>query len=70
MYPDQSERPCRACGAPLLFVKTAEGRTMPLDLRAPTYIVRDGIAVRATLAHVSHFSTCRKAGEFSRKKEA
>lgn len=63
-------RPCRACGAPLLFVQDAEGKTHPLDTRSPTFRVErdlagDEIAVRSD-AMVSHFATCPKASDFSK----
>jgi hypothetical protein len=65
-------RPCRACGKKLAFVRDAEGRLHPLDVVAPTFRVQaDGaglpIAVRASSTFVSHFATCPRASEFSRR---
>ncbi len=68
-----SDRQCRACGVPLKFVKTAEGKIVPLDLRAPVFMINikaDGseLATRAEKGfHVSHYSTCSKASQFSKK---
>lgn len=63
------ERPCRACGAPLLFIAGPDGKTLPLDKRAPTYEVSGDRAVRSA-AYVSHFATCPEAGRFSKSKSA
>lgn len=67
------QRECSKCGAPLLFLKTAEGKTIPLDLRAPVFGVAEyqgqKEAVRTTMHFVSHFSTCPYANEFSKSKK-
>ena len=59
------QRPCKACGCPLMFVKTPDGKTMPLDVRAHVYKVENGVAVRIQERYVSHFFTCPKANQFS-----
>lgn len=66
------KRDCTKCGAPLGFGKTIEGKSIPLDLRAPVYCVTgeknpgeaDGV-VRTHLAYVSHFATCTHPDYFS-----
>jgi hypothetical protein len=68
------ERPCKACKAPLIFVRDMEGRTQVLDKAAPVYILRDDIdgnsvAIRAANSYASHYSTCPRASEFSRKEK-
>jgi hypothetical protein len=73
LQPDNTIKPdrtCRECGCPLKFIEL-DGKTIPLDLRAPVYQVvnefgEEDIA-RARYSFVSHFSTCPKAGSFSRK---
>lgn len=66
-------RPCKACGRRLSFVKTAEGKIVPLDTVAPVFEVRPGpdggaIAVRSDQSFgVSHFATCPSANQFSKK---
>lgn len=62
-----TDRPCRACGCPLIFVEGPNGKPIPLDKRSPTYEIREGKAVRSE-AMVSHFATCPKAGAFSGRK--
>jgi len=67
-----TERPCKACGIPLIFAKDMEGKTQVLDKRAPCWILRDDadgnpVAIRAASSYVSHFSSCPKASEFSKK---
>lgn len=65
-------RPCRACRTPIAFVPGPNGRDIPLDLRAPVYeIVTDmtgaQVARPVERVHVSHFSTCPAADQFSKK---
>lgn len=69
-------RNCVKCGCPLGFGKTYEGKTIPLDLRAPVYCVtgeggpnQDSGVVRTHMAFVSHFATCKFANEFSGSKK-
>lgn len=58
---------CRGCGRPIVWGRTPEGTTIPLDPRAPVYRLgppgRDGTAVviRDPHAMVSHFVTCPEA---------
>lgn len=66
------EARCRGCKAPIIFAVTEQGRTIPLDVRAPTYRVKqedDGTlrAQRTRGVLVSHFATCPKASAFSRR---
>lgn len=68
-------RACKACGAPLQFVKTPEGKIVPLDLRAPVFLITvkaDGteLATRAEKGfHVSHYATCTDPNRFSKAKK-
>lgn len=69
--------PCRGCGRPILWITTADGKTVPLDPTPPVYHrvwdpdsdshfwIRDGSGSGERTAMVSHFSTCPKAGQFS-----
>lgn len=64
---------CRGCGKPVVWAtaKREDGKLVkvPLDPRAPVYIVTQGPlgieAVRHAAAMVSHFATCPKADQFS-----
>ena len=64
------DRPCKACGTPLRFLRTSEGKIIPLDLRAPVFAVyQEGGEWKCALiddAYASHFATCSKASEFSK----
>ena len=58
------DRPCKACGAPLVFAEVTEGdktTIVPLDVRnLPTYqlVIHEGVAhARPTAAYNSHFNT-------------
>ncbi len=60
--------PCKGCGKPVVFVRDAAGKTQILDPRAPCWIVdANGIAQRVQNAMVTHFATCSKANDFSKK---
>jgi hypothetical protein len=69
---------CRSCGAPIIWAKTKNDKTIPLDA-TPTadgnLLLVDGVA-RAPevtddvpfLQYKSHFATCPDAESFRRKK--
>jgi hypothetical protein len=74
-----SRSACEACGAALLWVKTARGRPMPLDAvevaeAGPRAVLFRPDGARAerdaetgtTVGHASHFSTCPSAAQFRR----
>lgn len=57
---------CKGCGKRIFFVKTNEGKTIPIDPSPPIYcITGSGTAVRESGSFVTHFATCSKANEFS-----
>jgi hypothetical protein len=70
--------PCKACGAPMIWVRTAKGKMMPLDAE-PTPdgtwgIGEDGVAYHqepsdlfAGMLRKSHYATCPAASLFRRK---
>jgi hypothetical protein len=62
---------CKGCGRPIIFARnTQTGALMPLDANVPVFHARDynGEIICAPIdAMVSHFSTCAKASEFSKK---
>lgn len=66
--------PCKGCGKPVVFVTTAEGKTVPLDPVAPIFVREpdgEGGAVWAQDKSgdilVTHFATCSHANQFSRR---
>ena len=75
---------CRSCGAKILWVKTKNGKNMPIDEESveprdcedtDILVSEEGAVAAAKFAqdadeiwHVSHFSTCPKAAEHRRKK--
>lgn len=68
--------PCRQCGKPLVFGKTADGKLIPMDPRPPCYRAGGGdffgkgvTAERVLDVHVTHFATCPKAAHFSKGKD-
>lgn len=62
---------CKGCGKPIIFAKnTQTGRLIPLDANTPVFSAMewDGAIICSPIeAMVSHFSTCAKANEFSKK---
>lgn len=68
-------RTCKGCGRAIVWAKhAATGKLIPLDPLAPVYTLAAGTDVadtpvcsKAELAFVSHFATCPKANEFSKK---
>ena len=58
---------CKKCGAPLLWVKTPNGANAPLDPVMIAGLDADGVAHRI---YLNHFSTCPKADEVRREKNA
>ncbi len=62
-------RPCKACGAPLLFVKTEKGKTQVIDetTREKRIVVIDGVA-HVMDTYLSHYATCPRAAEFRRNR--
>lgn len=68
------ERRCKLCNKPMKFAKTPEGKTIPLDAVAPVYEVRKDLAGNWTAFRtaesvmVSHFATCPRASEASRRR--
>lgn len=65
--------PCKGknCGKPILWAKTADGVSIPLDARPAVYrLDEDGRPVRLTNVFVNHFSTCPDANNFTKKKPA
>lgn len=63
---------CRGCGRKVFFVKDADGKTQILDAVAPVWSIQgqpEPMATREIGSYVSHFSTCPKASEFSRRKK-
>ncbi len=69
--------PCRGCGKPIVWAHKPEGGVIPLDPRPPVYKLihsYDEQTKQTTLrcerklqSMVSHFATCPKANDFSRR---
>ncbi len=79
--PGADEGVCKGCGKRILWIKTDDGKRVPLDPVPPTYVSfgAGGMHVgrdtapsgwHRSEAMESHFATCSKANEFSgRNKE-
>ena len=54
---------CRSCGAEIVWVKTLQGKNMPIDAETD-----DGSGLFDHNVHVSHFATCPDAPSWRRDK--
>ncbi len=59
--PGRSQSHCRACGAPIIWVKTPAGKKAPLDAVGIDGLDTNGQARRI---YLSHFATCPRASQF------
>lgn len=57
---------CRSCGAPLKWIKSANGKWMPCDAKSTSVVMATGQVV---IGHQSHFATCPDAGKWRKPKE-
>lgn len=63
---------CKGCGAPIIWVVTPAGKTMPLDaepVKGAWFIDSTGSQKGSPTAHpkvvrLSHFATCPRANDF------
>lgn len=62
---------CRSCNRKIVWIKTQDGKRIPLDAVAPVWQVYDDghPAVRMTTCYVSHFNTCPDADLWSKSKK-
>ena len=66
---------CRSCGAEIIWIKTPEGKSMPLDAKPEKRWVEnvaDGHGVDywgLEDTYVSHFATCPDAAKFRKPKD-
>ena len=60
---------CRGCGAPIVWIRTAAGKSMPCDAEPVLSADIGGLAAFEPdgVGHVSHFATCPAAEQFRRK---
>lgn len=54
---------CTTCGAPMIFLRTVAGKTMPVDAST----VADGDQLYDSTKHGSHFKTCTDPNRHSHK---
>jgi len=72
---------CKSCGAPLLWVMTAQGKSMPLDAQScfdgniyfddderPVFLAKGELPPEGKILYKSHFATC-PASTAHRKKQ-
>lgn len=59
---------CKSCGAPLVFLKTKNGKHMPVDYSGKVMDdKRDNVQFDPSV-HVSHFQTCPDAETHRKRK--
>jgi len=65
---------CRACNAPIAFLKTKKGGNMPVDINSVSNEEKQKLIDYEDVPfeygrHISHFATCPKAKEFRKGKK-
>jgi len=63
MSAPKQESFCRSCGAPIVFLKTASGKWMPVNAET---ITPGDEQFEPRSGHVSHFSDCSAADQWRR----
>jgi len=58
---------CKACGAPIYFIRTKLGRLMPCDVKSEKATVNVTLSDGTLKAVVPHFATCPEASQFKKK---
>ena len=65
MFEEQQEKQtCRRCNEPIKFIKTKNGKFMPVNLDKKLFVTEDGYVNKG---YESHFATCPFADEFRKK---
>ncbi len=63
-------KPCRACGAPIVFVPTPTGHSVPLDATPEKrFVIGEDNIARQVDTYISHFATCPEAARFRKPKK-
>ena len=58
-------RHCKTCQAPIIWLTTAQGKTMPVDANSVTPGER---VFDVQAGHISHFATCPQADDHRRER--
>jgi len=71
VIPPIAAQKCKACAAPIFFVKTAaSGKFMPLDIKPERRIWLDKAGkAHSVSVYVPHHSSCPKADQFRKEKQ-
>ncbi len=59
--------PCRACGATIMFVRTENGKSHPVNVKPVRIWVDDGQHYKQVSGYMTHFATCTDPGRFRKK---
>lgn len=65
---------CKGCGKEIVWALDENDHKIPLDLTSPVYMLLEKLSDgthrvrRDKSSAVTHFATCRRANDFSRKK--
>lgn len=55
---------CKGCGAEIVWIKTASGKSMPCDIDKVTIVTDDG---KTVTGRIPHWATCPAATTFKKK---
>ena len=62
---------CKGCGQKIFFIKTPQGKSMPLDAK-PAFFYQETLAATGLMGwtrsqgYVPHWATCKKAKDFKK----
>ena len=59
---------CKACSTPIIWIKTAAGKNMPIDAKPVKAYVENRYdnGWRSIDVHMTHWATCPKAHQFKK----
>jgi hypothetical protein len=59
---------CKGCGANIVWIKTASGKSTPIDAKPERRYISIDYNWVLMDTHISHFATCPKADSFRKSK--
>ena len=60
---------CKGCDAEIIWIKTANGKNMPIDAKERTFYINwdsDKFSTQAIKGNQPHWATCPKAKDFKK----
>ena len=59
---------CKACGKPIVWIRTTKGKSMPCDAEPVAYKeIKGGKEKMTGVGYIPHWSTCPQANSFRKR---